>query len=497
MSSYVDKTGLAYFWGKIKAYVKNPARLPKICTYQNPVVEKNLSGTLVHFEDGVGSSASSLVAGFEPQQSGSGDPSLTNVRPISGFTGAVIRCTRKNLWGGDALLADIKAAMPNAVMDDVNRTIEVKSNVTQTNPLCGIHNGLRRGFQFAENTQYTFIFTMYRTGTASNMRVTYTDGTYDNIPAAPELETKGTVVFVSDAGKTIGRLGKIQNNGTSTIYADESGIFEGVLTAEDFVPYSGREVTVEFPEEAGTVYGGILDVTAGTLAVTWAKQQITTVTGANGTTYVYTRLGAKGLVENYTGLCNILVNHESVSGIQEGEFAVLNSSGYNQAQVVYILPGTTGSTASERKVSAQTILDGLVSGGTLMEVAYMLAEPVTYHLTPVQISTLLGENNIYVDIGNVSVRYFADAEAAFEDDDFDDTVNTVPKATKAYSIGDYVSFGNVLCRATGAITPGSTIVLGGNVEIVNVGDELNRLVSSMAYSESVNSGGGTTITIGE
>lgn len=372
------------------------------------VYAEEKSGNLVTISDGADNfPVPKLIANINLMQTGTGTPSTTNVMPISGFASAIIRRTGKNLWGGDALLDDIQAAIPSAVVYDETHTINLVSSYTATNPLCGIHNGMRRGFQFAENTRYTFIFTMYRTGTASNMRVTYTDGTYDNIPAAPELETKGTVVFVSDAGKTVEKLNKIQNSGTVTIYADESGIFEGVLTAEDFVPYDGTEVTVAFPSEAGVVYGGTLDVTTGTLTVTWAKQQITTVTGANGNKYAYTRLGAKDSIESYEGLCNILVNKGSAADMQEGEFTVVNSSGYNQGQAVYVLPGMTGTTAAEFKASAQSVLDELMNNGIIMEVAYKLTSPIVYQIPPTQISTLPGIINIYVNTGNILKLIYA------------------------------------------------------------------------------------------
>ena len=34
-------------------------------------------------------------------------------------------------------------------------------------------------------------------------------------------------------------------------------------------------------------------------------------------------------------------------------------------------------------------------------IVYELAEPITYHLTPTQIRTLVGTNNIWADTGNI------------------------------------------------------------------------------------------------
>lgn len=51
------------------------------------VIISSASGSIAHFEDGSESDAVDVIAYINPVQSGSGDPSPTNVRPISGFTG--------------------------------------------------------------------------------------------------------------------------------------------------------------------------------------------------------------------------------------------------------------------------------------------------------------------------------------------------------------------------------------------------------------------------
>ena len=43
-----------------------------------------------------------------------------------------------------------------------------------------------------------------------------------------------------------------------------------------------------------------------------------------------------------------------------------------------------------------------------MQIVYPLAEPQTYQLTPTEIQTLLGENNVWADSGDVEVVYVRD-----------------------------------------------------------------------------------------
>jgi hypothetical protein len=43
-------------------------------------------------------------------------------------------------------------------------------------------------------------------------------------------------------------------------------------------------------------------------------------------------------------------------------------------------------------------------------VVYLLAEPITYQLTPHEVKSLLGANTIYADTGDTSVEYRADIQ---------------------------------------------------------------------------------------
>jgi hypothetical protein len=45
---------------------------------------------------------------------------------------------------------------------------------------------------------------------------------------------------------------------------------------------------------------------------------------------------------------------------------------------------------------------------TGVDFVYILDTPVIYQLTPREVKTILGENNIFADAGDVSVEYRAD-----------------------------------------------------------------------------------------
>ena len=113
---------------------------------------------------------------------------------------------------------------------------------------------------------------------------------------------------------------------------------------------NGTEITISWESEAGTVYGGTLDVVSGALTVT------------------------KGFIQSYSG--------ETLPSVW----------------------------ISDRDVYAD-----VATPTTGAEVCYTLAEPVTYQLTPHEIKSLLGQNNIYANTGDTSVEYRADIQQYVED----------------------------------------------------------------------------------
>ena len=74
-----------------------------------------------------------------------------------------------------------------------------------------------------------------------------------------------------NASKTIEFIRKVNASGTTTLYYDESGVFEGAKTLEDFVAYNGSTTVIDWTDEAGTIYGGDLDLNTGVLTSRYAS----------------------------------------------------------------------------------------------------------------------------------------------------------------------------------------------------------------------------------
>lgn len=234
----------------------------------------NTPTPIATFSDGSNLPMPSLKVGIEPVQSGSGDPSPENVRPISGWTEEVITRTGANIWGGKKSADDIQEAVSTAIIDTTNKTVEFAASEA-----AGI---ILSKCKFKENISYTFIMTYSKSkaNLGSNMRVRYTDGTLLEIPSLPSgtaIDEKKTVLVTSDSNKTVQSIeGRNQGNSTK-LYYDESGIFEGTLTAEDFKPYAGTTTTIPFTDSQGTpveVYGGSADVVNGQIALDYGESDL-------------------------------------------------------------------------------------------------------------------------------------------------------------------------------------------------------------------------------
>lgn len=157
----------------------------------------------------------------------------------------------------------------------------------------------------------------------------------------------------------------------------------------------GTTYPISWQSEAGTVYGGTLDVVSGELIVDRASVDLGTLGWSNnGTDNVYTtQLDKKSGSDNC--LSSSLAKSAQgtiVSDMPNGSFKTYA----NNANIAVKLTGITVS-------NAQTMLSSV-------QLVYELATPVTYHLTPTEVRTLLGQNNVWADTGDTEVVYKADVQ---------------------------------------------------------------------------------------
>lgn len=333
------------------------------------LVTDTASGSIASFPDGAdGVPVKSLTVDIEPVQSGSGDPSPTNIRPISGHTSAVVTRTGKNVITGTVNGRISPTANGTAIWTFNNDVISVI-------------------FPCVAGQTYT-VNVLGQQGSGRW-------GVYDHTPAWDDVALDFGV------------------NTSATITPNKSGLcYFYVGSASTDVSHAQVEIgTTSTAYESpniqtytidldGTRYGGTLDVGTGVLTV---DRQIVDL----GT-----------LTWNYD------------SGLSRYESSVISDMKPSAARTGYILSDRYQSITDGRPSGNVTnnsiytviekkifVVDNAYSSASSFKTAvtgslaiYPLVEPLTIQLTANEITTLLGQNNIWNDCGNTEVEYRADTK---------------------------------------------------------------------------------------
>lgn len=328
--------------------------------------QDTVAGAIANFPDGSNNyPVVELIANIEPKQSGSGDPSPSNVRPISGSTECKVIRAGKNLWEfGDKTIPEVSGYIILNCSNPIPAgTYRVSTSIISTSDYCHMRFRREDGSAIA---QISF--------RANQGRVVY----------SLELTEPAYKVYLYSS---------TQSPGYTTSWSDIQ--IEVGTAASDFEPYQAPEVkTISWESEAGTVYGGTLNVTTGELTVTHGILTSLSDLAENGTSstgaYRY-KINVSNLASYSGGSCiSSMLKYNIGFNSQSNCF-------YNSTNSLIIF--SSKSTVSE----AIEELNGI-------QIIYPFSTPVVYQLEPEEVRTLLGVNNIYADTGNVSVTYRADID---------------------------------------------------------------------------------------
>ena len=383
----------------------------------------------------------------------------SNICPISGRDSVTVTRTGKNIFGGITMGQAIVDAVNNRFYsnfgeDESGNYVTIKaSSVVSDKPFT-------KGVKFKENTQYTLVLKITRNQAApslnANIKVEYTDGTQTGVTIAASTTAEiVTKVVVTPASKSVKQVTTVWGGGTAKLYYEESGIFEGVLTAADFIPYDAQSATIQLGQ---TVYGGTVDVTTGVMTVDRAALTLT-----DAYTYIYGTAS--------TGLPYIGFSNTQIPAYDVKFDAIPICDRYKpsrNASIDFAIRTAMHSTYiyDSRFTSLQTAKE-IVNGTQLV---FELATPLTIQLTPAQLTTLHGQNNVWSDADSVDVTYIADPKlyiARLTEPDADMVADA--KITS----GSYFMVGNNLYLATANIASGATIVPGVNCTKTNLSSALN------------------------
>ena len=345
-----------------------------------PVIINSASGAIASFSDGAEDMPlEDCVVQIEPVQSGEGDPSPDNVRPISGWTGAKVTRTGKNLLSGD------KYQTPG------NSTTVYFSSIGSSD----FPTFLKKGV-------YTFSIVY------SNERNNYPNF-YSMRQGSSQINRGQMVSAISFEIEDDGfyRFWLYSNAATrDPLYIDDINQFQLELgsTSTEYEPYQGETYGITFPSEAGTVYGGSLSIAedgSGVLTVDRAAVDLGTLTWSYNSTR--TRFETSGIQSTIKPATN---NNTPINALCES-YKIVSASAVQSTDFSIGATNIGSVLVHDSRYPDADTYKAAVSG---VQLIYELATPITYQLTAPEIRTLLGQNNIWADTGDVSVDYCADTK---------------------------------------------------------------------------------------
>ena len=215
-------------------------------------------------------------------------------------------------------------------------------------------------------------------------------------------------------------------------------------------------IAINWQTEAGTVYGGTLDLTTGVLTITHYMMQLPDIISVLSTgIYLFSTptafLKKRGPINV---ICDMLMTNRSRIN--------LSVSGSNSTTAIYC-----------RDDSCEDV-EAFKSKYSSAMFVYELNSPINYQLTPQEVTTLLGTNNIWADCGPVSVEYRADTKLYIEKINAPSGYAMI--ANQQITSGKYFVIGGSLYKSTTVIAKGDTIIPGSNCIETNLADALNTLL---------------------
>lgn len=338
------------------------------------LVEYTATGNPVAFNTNVAKPLNSVTVPLTYTQSGTGDPSPSNIRPISGVSSLSAYRTGINIFD-----EELEEGMLNT---STGQNSPSSSNIRSKNYISVV-----------PGKKY---YIKYKTISGTNMRIFlyYADKSYKS------NSWSGVSSFTIPADVHYVRF----YMDTSYSASDDRKISINYPNTEtDYVPYSGgAKLDVTFPVDVGTVYGGSLDLVSGVLTITFGSVDLGSLTWEDKTNgnvkfFYSSEVSDAKRVAQTSETANIACDRlKTASGKDIYNGAVDNAIGANSTQNPRYRAIATGyEDASEFK----TAMNGVM-------LYYELKTPVTVQLTPAQASAFVGDNTVWTNTtGNLTIKY--------------------------------------------------------------------------------------------
>jgi hypothetical protein len=337
---------------------------------------------IASFSDGADDvPVSSLIVDIEARQEGSGTPSPDNVRPITGFSSAKVSRTGKNLMPYP--YADTTKTVGGLTFTDNGDGTITANGTTNSTAIFILHNSTT----WIPLPKGTYTLSGCPAGGGQNI---YRIHAQLQPTPAQDFGNSATFLETDMAKLTTGAIYIAIAPGVTVNNLVFKPQIEYGSTATTYEPYNGNTYTVAFGQ---TVYGGSYDANSGKVSLTWFSylaKDMNWVLGnrnyANTGRIFFCRFTTNIPKNRANCLCDILKNATTYQARWEN--MDVNEMQIDNAQNVVICVDVD--TVAELKT---------LFGDSVL--TYELATPIEIQLTPVQVKTLLGNNNIFADTGNI------------------------------------------------------------------------------------------------
>lgn len=336
--------------------------------YVNILPTDTATGSIASFPDGAnGIPLQNLILSVEPTQSGSGDPSPSNVRPISGHAELNLVHTGKNLFSDK--FSDYAQPVNYRIFPiklENGKPYKLSATLTGTATSGCVVGIAKSGTQYSDFVGLAILVTT--NGTINTINSFTADSTW----TSPVL-----IVYAND------------ETAFNSVFANYDIQFEQGSTATAYEPYTGSTTTTDL---GTTVYGGTLNPVSGVLTIKMStKKKFRDYYWGYNPTYRFFYCGISDIVSSGSGIvCDCYETVNSTTGLNDKQIKI-REGGISLMDTSY--------------TDTTSFLNAMGDN----EFVYELATPTTTQLTPQEVKSLLGGNNFYHDCnGQVTVTYRAD-----------------------------------------------------------------------------------------
>ena len=344
-----------------------------------PKKQAETPASIVTVDDAAGLPVAKMKVKFEPVQSGTGDPSPSNVRPFIGRTGLTVYRT-----GANMLIPQVRTDASNGVEYSINDdgTIHCQGLATGSSYSLGNPTYANALSVLKAGETYTASISISGTGTINyaNFGIRYSDGTLENTTVY--VGTPVTFTVRNDLGIPHAFAWVNIANGTNANLDVALQLQKG-SPSTTYEPYAGSTYAFDWTSTAGTVYDFSIDPMTGVLTVDKLMFSANTSTMNNS--------------ENYPGWKNAGVKANNPkqgtfndAAVNVGSAYSINTSGAND--IVYLPKAMYNDMTQTQWIAlAQDV-----------QIVYELDTPLTYQLTTQQVVLIKNAiNNVWADAGDI------------------------------------------------------------------------------------------------